>query len=555
MEGVNEMRQRLIREFCEDYLEKVFYFCVRKTGSDFEAEDLASDITLNVVAALEKGTVPEHFSAWVWRIARNRYAFWAKQKRCLRENLTMDIDEYEMADDSSDLSEMWLHNEQLALLRRELAFISSDYRHIIMAYYLENRRVKDIAEDLELSESAVKLRLFRARKILKEGMNMAREFGSLSYNPENIRFTMNGMVSKINEPWCYLARMLCKNIVLAAYRTPSTAEELAIEVGVALPYMEDELGRLVDATLMRKNGDRYETGFFIVSAAAQEKIYAHLRGLAPELTRAIIEAREYWVRCFEENSSVWHEGYQPYEDMKWSLLMQTVDNLHCMVMDAVNSEKDKLPIENLGSWGFTKRPRDGEWDVLGYENYEGDRPSSVGLHGCYDSPDDMKKDCVDFRQFKFQYRGIDQKTPFCLRYEEGEALVRVARGETKDVPQTILEKLAEYGYLRHVGEGYEPTFLVMFKSKMKARTKEQEMEYRRLLNIALEIALRHYRFCREIVYRELPDFLKTDEYQIGFACANVYEMRGAVLEEALRMGYLTYEENDPRIMLGASLLI
>ncbi len=63
---------------------------------------------------------------------------------------------------------------------------------------------------------------------------------------------MNGLSSSVGEPWNYLSRLLCKNILPAAYRTPATAEKLAVEVGVALPYMEEELENLVAATLMKK---------------------------------------------------------------------------------------------------------------------------------------------------------------------------------------------------------------------------------------------------------------------------------------------------------------
>ena len=107
---------------------------------------------------------------------------------------------------------------------------------------------------------------------------MAQEFGKLSYKPEDISFICNGLFGANGEPWSFLSRALCKNILLAAYRTPSTAEELSMELGVALPYMEEELRALVDATLMKKKGDKYETNFFIASAAAQEKINAHLAG-------------------------------------------------------------------------------------------------------------------------------------------------------------------------------------------------------------------------------------------------------------------------------------
>lgn len=70
-----------------------------------------------------------------------------------------------------------IHTEQMALLRRELVFIKSDYRNTVVAYYIENKNVREIAESLSLPINTVKSRLLRAREILKEGMDMAREFG------------------------------------------------------------------------------------------------------------------------------------------------------------------------------------------------------------------------------------------------------------------------------------------------------------------------------------------------------------------------------------------
>ena len=200
---------------------------------------MTQDIALNILTALNGKTIPTNFSAWVWKIARNRYSVWADKKHRRAESVTGNhIADYEIPDENADILEKVIHSEQLARLREELAFISGDYRDIIVAFYIEDRSVRDIAEGLSLSQDTVKQRLHRARKILKEGMNMAREFGRLSFKPENITFSNSGKFGMMNEPWIYLNRILCKNILLAAYRTPSTAEELAIEVGVALPYME-----------------------------------------------------------------------------------------------------------------------------------------------------------------------------------------------------------------------------------------------------------------------------------------------------------------------------
>ena len=556
MQETNKMRDRHINEFAENYMEKLFYFCLKKTGSNIEAEDLTQDIALQIITTLNKGTIPTSFSAWIWQIARNRYSVWAKEKHNRNESVTgSDIGDYEIEDESENILDEMIHTEQMALLRRELAFIKSDYRNIVVAYYIENKSVREIAESLSLSTNTVKSRLLRARQILKEGMDMAREFGKLSYNPENISFINNGLYGANGEPWNYISRSLCKNILLAAYRTPSTAEELAIEVGVALPYMEEELRALVDATLMKKNGNKYETNFFIVSADAQEKINAHLKGITPELTKAVISAMEYEVHWKNENCPGWHEGYQPFEDMKWALLMYQTDVINFDTLDAFNSTRKELPSANLGKWGHTIRPNEGEWDLLGMESYQGDEPAFVGLHGCVTSPAERDLTEIGFQQFKFMYKRIADKTPASMPYAYAQALVSIAKGETDKLDESVIAYLEKHGYIKKDGECYKPTFLVMFKSKNNAMPPKELEALENLRSVATEIAMRHYLFCREQIHKEIPAFLKEDEYQIDHACANIFELRGAILEEALRQGYISYAENDERKMLGTFLRI
>ena len=156
MQETNEMRDRLINEFVENYTEKLFYFCLKKMGNHIEAEDLTQDIALQIISALNKGTIPTSFSAWVWQIARNRYSVWAKEKHNRNESVTgSDIGDYEIEDESENILDEMIHTEQMALLRRELAFIKSDYRNIVVAYYIENKSVRDIASSLSISISAI----------------------------------------------------------------------------------------------------------------------------------------------------------------------------------------------------------------------------------------------------------------------------------------------------------------------------------------------------------------------------------------------------------------
>ena len=177
MQETNEMRDQLINDFAENYMEKLFYFCLKKTGNNIEAEDLTQDIALQIITALNKGTLPTSFSAWIWQIARNRYSVWATEKHNRNKSVTgSDISDYEIEDESENILEKQINTEQMTLLRRELAFIKSDYRNIVVAYYIENKNVREIASSLSIPINTVKSRLLRARQILKEGMDMAREF-------------------------------------------------------------------------------------------------------------------------------------------------------------------------------------------------------------------------------------------------------------------------------------------------------------------------------------------------------------------------------------------
>ena len=51
-----------------------------------------------------------------------------------------------------------------------------------MAYYVEGLSVKEIAERFSLTQSMVKYLLFQSRKRIKEGIDMERNFGKLSYD-------------------------------------------------------------------------------------------------------------------------------------------------------------------------------------------------------------------------------------------------------------------------------------------------------------------------------------------------------------------------------------
>lgn len=368
MSGGHTMVQNYIREYTGQYLEKIFYFCLKKTGNQQEAEDLASDISLCIFAELQKGVIPTHFSAWIWQIARNRYSRWADDRHKRVERFSgIDIGECEISG-GEITEESYIKSEEIALLRRELAFISADYRNVLVAYYIEDRPIRNIAKKLGLTTEAVKKRLTRARAILKGGMDMAREFGIKSYNPEEVRFCTSGEQHS-GLPWKAIDRKIPKNILLQASNNPSTIEELSIELGIAAPYMEEEVERLVSATLLKKLGDKkYVTNFLIEDSECQLKIHMAQRKFSKERSELADKIAEDLLPKMRELGIA--GAHISDADVKWWLVIYIID----VCIHKLDGSCDIIRPD--------KRENGETWGIIGYEAAELPENCTMGHSGC-----------------------------------------------------------------------------------------------------------------------------------------------------------------------------
>ncbi len=536
--------EKCIAEYSDKYMEKIFYFCLKKTGRQQEAEDLTAEISLCVIAELRRGVIPEKFPAWVWRIARNRYSRWADEKRKRTDALSgADIEDFEIAGEMT-LENEYAKKEDLSLLRRELAFIASDYRNVIVAYYIEDKSVRDIAAALNLKAETVKKRLQRVRKILKEGMDMAREFGERSYRPEEIRFVNNcSSFGAWGQPWSILSHLLYKNIFLACYGSPMTAEEISVELGIALPYMEDELAFLVRETFLIKAGERFETAFPIISRKAQTRIHQKNENVAEAVTKLFEELIDGFNETCKRCEFDYYGNWQSWEDAKWTLLMLAVDSLLADV-----SRKSR-------KYEYTDRPYNGKWDIVGYQQTDYNPLPFVGLDGCLgreDQPD------ICFHQYKFQHGDIQFKTPEHLTYDEGAALKLVAEGKWDKCEEYLLERLVNFGYIKKAENNYIPNLVVFdgydtdkywqsFNETERKGISETANKIRVLLADACAYA-------NQIIKEDLPPLFRDNENMRHVACCNSRFGREYVFEQTLRDGWLKYDQNTS-VSVGACLYI
>lgn len=129
-------------------------FAVCKNPQD--AEDVVQETLLSYYRSDKEFESDEHIRAWLIRVAVNKaknaaICFWRRNRRSLEE--AMDALAFESEGDRDLLD---------AVLR-----LPERYRIVIHLFYYEDYSIKEIATLLRLSEGAVKSRLNRARKQLR----------------------------------------------------------------------------------------------------------------------------------------------------------------------------------------------------------------------------------------------------------------------------------------------------------------------------------------------------------------------------------------------------
>ena len=513
--GLAELR---IGEFTSEYFERVYYYCLKKTGSETEAAELSQDIALGIIEQLRRGACPDSFSGWVWQIVRNIYAGWATEKHKTRERLSdTDISEFEIPDNSDFVSDL-IREEDIAAIRREMAFILSEYRNVLLMYYIQSKRVCDIAENLGIPEGTVKTRLFRARQKLKEGMYMAREFGKRSYDPERLSFLASGSQPS-GLPWGAVQRKIPVNILCEANNNPSTVEELAIELGIAAPYMEEEVDILEKSELLRKLDDgKYITNFFIAPSECIEEVNEFCEDFAYD------NYKKFWQVASDFVT-------KHYAEFIGESTMSEQDATMFFFLKLVTTVKETVDGD---VWGRFKRRDGGNWGFIGYE--QGARRGRINACGFGDNGAIISNDCnklhlrcyVDVNGM-FGKRIYKDRCYVCSNDLPAiRELVKNGYGTEgfTDSQKNILDRFCDNGYFIKDGDKYKPTILIFEGDKLSELINLMICEYREEYDALVAAMRKLHNDAVGVISKYSVPYLKDDfDYYVSMM---LYMMRDCV---------------------------
>ncbi|MBM1104616.1 RNA polymerase sigma factor [Aurantibacter crassamenti] len=149
------------------YATRIYNKCYGFSKSQKEAEDLTQDVFLQLFVKLASFKERSKFSSWVYSFTYNFCVNYVNRNRERKisdasDSITENEAGVQMSDDNS------LYEMKAEKLKQALTLIDPEEKKLLLLKYQDDISIKELTELLEISESAVKMRLKRAKARILE---------------------------------------------------------------------------------------------------------------------------------------------------------------------------------------------------------------------------------------------------------------------------------------------------------------------------------------------------------------------------------------------------
>ena len=154
-------------ELVKRHQDLVFSLSFKLTGNRELANDVAQEAFIRAWKAIEKFRGDSTFGTWIYRITVN--TAWTLRKKA-KKHYSLNIEDTQepvVIDEKKDPELVAINSDLSVVLRKALNQIPLEQRIIVELKNIEGRSHKEIADYLDISVTAAKVRLHRAHQKLR----------------------------------------------------------------------------------------------------------------------------------------------------------------------------------------------------------------------------------------------------------------------------------------------------------------------------------------------------------------------------------------------------
>lgn len=182
MEALDAGDDQALAELVERYQNDIFRFCLHYLKNIELAREMAQETFLRIYTARSRFEVTRKFKPWMLCIARNLCLNELKRRKMVQMEALEDYassareESGEILRDPDDSPyELLLTQERHRYLLEVLDGLPAEAREIVVLRYFQKLSAREIAEIVDSTEGAVRTRLHRILKQMRDGFALARE--------------------------------------------------------------------------------------------------------------------------------------------------------------------------------------------------------------------------------------------------------------------------------------------------------------------------------------------------------------------------------------------
>ena len=162
---------RAFREVFQIYRDRIYALCRHMSGNHEDAEDLTQEVFVSAFRNIGGFRAESAFGTWLYRIAANRCkAELRKRSPALRSFDEVDGDQRTPVATTQNPEDHLVRKELSDRVEAAVGALPEGLRLLFVLGTLEGMRYREISEIAGCSEDAVKMRIHRARKRVRDAL-------------------------------------------------------------------------------------------------------------------------------------------------------------------------------------------------------------------------------------------------------------------------------------------------------------------------------------------------------------------------------------------------
>ncbi|SFD28213.1 RNA polymerase sigma factor [Clostridium uliginosum] len=158
-----------VNDFVKQYYSEIYRYCYYKFSNKWQAEDVTQDTFINFF---------RHFNSYIHKGKAKNYLYVIAGNLCKNEyKKHKEVSTLQEEDQIVDTKEVQKEIVLKVSMEQEISRLPNEFKEVVLLYYFQNLKIREIAEILDIKISLVKYRLSESKKMLKKSIDKEDFYG------------------------------------------------------------------------------------------------------------------------------------------------------------------------------------------------------------------------------------------------------------------------------------------------------------------------------------------------------------------------------------------